>query len=119
MDIKIKTFLDEQDNSYQGFMVGKLYNNTIYYDEENINVAILLESDKITLSRETNEYKLELVFSSKEPTKGLYIIKELNKMIDLEIDTKLLINKNNLIEVKYLINTKENESYFRLEYEVL
>ena len=119
MDIKIKTFLDEQDNSYQGFMIGKLEDNVIYYDEENINVAILLESDKITLSRETNEYKLELVFSSKEPTKGLYIIKELSSTMELEINTLFMLVKDNLIELRYLINTKEKESYFRLEYEVL
>jgi hypothetical protein len=119
MDIKIKTYLNENDNSYQGFIIGKLDNNIITYDDENINVAIILESDKITLLREASEYKLSLEFSLNKETKGTYLLKDLNKEFDLVLNTSLLVNKDNLIEIKYLINTKEQESYFRLEYEVL
>lgn len=119
MDIKIKTFLLENDNSYQGYMLGKIENNIITYQEENISVAIIIESDKITLTRESDDYNLKLIFIKDHETIGTYIVHEVNKEIDLKVKTSLLRLENNKLEIKYLISTKEEESYFRLEYEVL
>lgn len=119
MEIKIKTSMIENDHSYQGFILGNIDNNIISYEEEKINVALILESDKITLLRETSEYKLELIFIENNITKSVYLLKENNVSIPLEIKTSLLSIKDNELIIKYKINTKEEESYFRLEYEVL
>ena len=119
MDIKIKTFLDEETSSYQGYMLGKIENNIIIYEEENINVAIIIESDKITLTRKTSDYQLELLFDLNNETEGSYFINEINQNIKLNIKTSLLKFVDNKLEIRYSVNTKEGESYFRLEYEVL
>jgi hypothetical protein len=119
MEIKIKTSMIENDHSYQGFILGNIENNMITYEEEKINVALIFESDKITLLRETDEYKLELIFIENNTSKSVYLLKENNVSIPLEINTSLLKINSNEIVIKYKINTKEEEAYFRLEYEVL
>jgi hypothetical protein len=119
MDIKIKTRFNENDNKYNGFILGTKEDNQISYHEEKISVAIILESDKITLLRESEDYKIELTFINNLLTNGSYYLKKEESTIPLKVMTNLLVVKENSIELKYTINTKEGESYFILEYEVL
>jgi hypothetical protein len=119
MDIRIKSSLNEINNKYQGYIIGKKEDNIISYQEEEISVALILESDKITLSRETQDYKIELSFDKEKDTNGKYLLKEKDTIIPLKIKTTMLDISDNKIILKYTINTKEEESHFVLEYEVL
>jgi hypothetical protein len=116
---KIKTRFNENDNKYNGFILGTKEDNQISYHEEKISVAIILESDKITLLRESEDYKIELTFINNLLTNGSCYLKKEESTIPLKVMTNLLVVKENSIELKYTINTKEGESYFILEYEVL
>ena len=54
-------------------------------------------------------------FIPNKKTKGKYLLKENNSIIDLEILTDYLIVEDNLIILKYNVITTEQDVIFKLE----
>ena len=86
--------------------------NILKYKEED-NTTVLFDYKKKELKRENNEIKMLLVFKKNKKTKGSIFIKELNKIVDINIYTKEINKNNNNIEIEYTID--ENKHLYRIE----
>lgn len=84
--------------------------NTIKYIDNNIVSIIKINGDELLISRENDEYQLQLKFKEKEKTYGTYLLKENGIMCDLEIRTDKLVIDNN-IYVKYKLENEVHEIY--------
>ena len=90
--------------------------NAIKYREKDILVVLKQDSNTLFLTRENNEYQLNLEFQENKKTLGSYLLKDNNIMLELEILTKdLKIDKNTIYimyelhdEIReYIINIKD------------
>ena len=114
--IEIKSSLfnitDNIDTSYN--TKGFYENNKITYKENDIDVTILINDNKIHMTRETNAYKLDMIFSNDE-SKSTYFLKEENLSFDIDITTKSLSILKNKIKINYIVDC---EYEFTLKYDV-
>lgn len=90
--------------------------DAIKYREKDILVVLKQDSNTLFLTRENNEYQLNLEFQENKKTLGSYLLKDNNIMLELEILTKdLKIDKNTIYimyelhdEIReYIINIKD------------
>ena len=89
--------------------------NTISYVIDNTKYKLILEKDKITLVRESNEFSHGMVFDEKHKTTSEYYLKENNYSLQFNIITKNLILTNNSINVTYTIEESETTYNYVLE----
>ena len=90
-------------------------NNTICYTKDNTKHNIIIENDKIVLSRNNEEYSYELIFQKNKEYISEYYIKKLNTSINIRIITNNLIVDDNKIEIKYKIIDSEEEYIYFIE----
>ena len=110
--IKIKIILNEERFTYDGIKS----KNTIKYKDKDMLVKIEI-SNNITMIRENDDYKLELIFNNNE-SRGSYYLKKYHKMIDIVVNTNQLEIGENYIFINYKI--EDNEQFeFKLEYEAI
>lgn len=82
--------------------------NYLYYvDNDKEKTVNIYDYKNNILKRDNKEIYLELKFELNKKTKGVMEIKELNKKIDLDIETKMLSITDKLIEIKYMLNDEE------------
>lgn len=115
------TLINAQDliGEQKSYVVGKLENGKITYQDDNVQVAIIIESDKMSLIRENEESLIKLTFDQANKTVGSYLLKKNNFTLPLEVNTKLVNIKEQGLEVNYYLNDSANEVIFKLEYEVI
>lgn len=110
--IKIKIILNEESFTYDGIKS----KNTIKYKDKDMLVKIEI-SNNITMIRENDDYKLELIFNNSESS-GSYYLKKYHKMINIVVNTNQLEIGENYIFINYKI--EDNEQFeFKLEYEAI
>jgi hypothetical protein len=92
--------------------VGILQDNILKYKEKD-HTIVHFYYDKNILERENNNLKLRYIFKENEITKGIIHIKEYNKDLEVDITTKSIKQKNDSLEIDYII---ENDEYhYQLE----
>lgn len=109
--IKIKVVLKTPDETYKYEVRAILQeeDKLITYKEpttDNTLVKYNYKNDE--LIRENIQMIMSYKFNQNKTTKGTILMKDLNKIIELNIVTKNVIHNSNNIELKYLV---ENELY--------
>jgi uncharacterized beta-barrel protein YwiB (DUF1934 family) len=120
--IKINSSLKTKDDIILKELLGIYFDNKIVYKEENINVTILLEDNKIKLSRVTDEYEIIIDFIRNKKTEGVYYIKSHQLKMDLCVKTNILDIKDNKIVIEYELNLNGEDMgifKFEIKYEVI
>lgn len=110
--IKIKTTIDEENFCFEGIK----NKNSIIYKDSDVAVKIMI-TDIIRLTRENNDFKIELIFNEKEETKINYLLKQYNQTMELKLKTEKLNIDNNYIEILYDIVDTGDKKSFKLEFE--
>lgn len=86
----------------------------ISYKEDNIDVNLSYK-DRVSITRDSKEYRIDMVFIPKEMVKGVYLLKETNTELNLNVFTNKVEKKKNSILINYDL-TIENESSGNFEY---
>lgn len=102
---KIKVIINEEELITEGTIT----NESIKYTEDN-GTNTILDLKNNTLVRENNDIYMKYDFNEK---KGTLEVKELNKVLDLKIDTVHIYRDEKVIEIKY--NIDKEEFIYRLE----
>ena len=79
----------------------KIGENKIFFQEDEINVAISLENDIITVNRETNEHVTSFEFKKDEETVMVIRLKSSDYSITGEVITKELYYNEKEIVINY------------------
>lgn len=107
---------------YSNFPIkGMKTNDKIVYKENDINVTILLDNNKIEMKRRTGDYIIELMFLDGKTTSGNYHLIEYKNSINLNIETLSSSNQDNKIILDYNLSMAEEfigHFTFSLEFEV-
>ena len=74
--------------------------NKIIYKENNINVTIIIFSNRIEMKRVCEFYEINLIFEKNKITKSTYQF-DSSKVLELNTLTKNLLINDNLIKIDY------------------
>jgi len=114
INLKAKLISDEENLNIE--VSGIKTNNKIVYKENNITVTILIFDNKIEMNRTCNEYKINFVFEKDKETISTYQVFGMEKIFDLNTNTKKLIIKDNEIVLNY--DLEGNDFKYSLVWEV-
>ena len=89
--------------------------NKISYIINDIKHIVLIETNKITLLRENNEFSHRMIFIENSTISSEYYLKESSYSLEFNIETTKLIIKNNKIDITYKIIESENICNYVLE----
>ncbi len=96
-----------------------LKDNKISYDRNGFIMNIIYEDEKIFITRENDDVKIDLEFKKDQSLITKYHIKDINTIIKLETITKELSILDNRIYIKYdlYMNEEFSDSFeFELEW---
>ena len=108
LNAKLKSVEDDLDIN----TVGVINKNKIIYQEDNINVTILIFDNKIEMNRTCNEYKIKLIFEKNNHTVSTYNVFGAPKVFSLDLFTTKLNIDDKRIEIEYILG--ENKFYYCL-----
>lgn len=111
----INITLKTGDETLSNKLLGVVMDDYIKYRKNNILVVIKILKDSVLITRNNDEYQLNLVFKNKTNTKGKYILKENNYNFDLDIYTYILNISNNEIKIKYKLNDETRTFTLNIE----
>lgn len=115
MKIMIESSIESHDGNILTHTSGILNNNKLFYkDNDNISVTLYLNQDNILLWRESKHYKLVFDFSNNRCT---YMLKDINKNLDMALSVLNLFIEDNNIEIRYRL--EDDEFLYKLNYEVI
>ena len=112
----------DNEKVLENFKIHAIKNsNKIIYKENNIHVTILVCDNRIEMTRKHDEYFISMIFSKVENFDSYYFINNLDRKIDLQIETKKIDYNDKSINIEYLLSM-DNELMghfkFSLELEV-
>lgn len=119
--IRIKTKLNNKENSFEKKINGILNNQILTFYEDKIKVKIEIQNDKIKIIRSTDEYKITMDFQKFLTIEGKYDIKNIG-ILDLKTKTKELIIKDNKIYIEYILYINNEDlglNIYEIEYEAI
>jgi len=119
--IRLKTKLNNKENSFEKKINGILNNQILTFYEDKIKVKIEIQNDKIKIIRSTDEYKITMDFQKFLTIEGKYDIKNIG-IIDLKTKTKELIIKDNKIYIEYILYINNEDlglNIYEIEYEAI
>lgn len=119
--IRLKTKLNNKENSFEKKINGILNNQTLTFYEDKIKVKIEIQNDKIKIIRSTDEYKITMDFQKFLTIEGKYDIKNIG-ILDLKTKTKELIIKDNKIYIEYILYINNEDlglNIYEIEYEAI
>ncbi len=109
--IKVNIVLKTPIKTYQ-YLVPAIYQEQedyiIYKEPTTDNTLVKFDYKHNELKRDNNKITMCYKFNKNKKTTGTISLKELNKMVTLNIKTTNIIHKSNNIEITYLI---EDELY--------
>ena len=111
---KIKAIITTNNETIQENTIGSFINGIISYKESD-DTCVYLDITKNELIRENDNLFMKYGFIENRRSKGKLHIKDLNKEVELEIETKKIINQEKTYYVEYKID--ENEFIYKLTYE--
>ncbi len=94
---------NNEENKYTVSVHNDIEKKVLKYTESNGTVTTF-DYKRNILIRDNNEMRLELIFILGKPTKSKMFIKELNKDLEIDVLTKELNIKDDVIKVVYEIN---------------
>ena len=95
--------------------LGIKLDNKVIYRENDIQVTLLIENNKIIMKRMSSEYTIELIFDKNNNTLSTYSFIGGNKHFNLNTNTREMIINDTKIEIKYIL--EGNKYYYILEME--
>jgi hypothetical protein len=98
--VKINITSSNDTNTYKTTAI--IQDNIIKYLEDNKTTTTYDYNNQL-LTRENKELKMRYTFNLKDKTQGSIFIKELNKELNVEIETKKIERKDNNIKIKFII----------------
>ncbi len=110
VNIRITIINDEENRQEE--VRGILQDNTLKY-KENDGTTVIYDYLKNSLSRENDELKMTYYFENNKKKTGTIFIKDIEKKIEIDIETKKIIKNKNNIEIKYKI--EDNIFKYRIE----
>ena len=110
--IKVTVTNSEGINIYSSNAI--ILDNIIKY-KENDNTTVIYNYSKNELIRDNKDLKMNYIFDKDKKTIGKIEIKELNKIINLKIQTKELNKNKNDIKVNFQV--EGNDFIYQLEEE--
>ena len=119
--IRLKTKLNNKENSFEKKINGILNNQVLTFYEDKIKVKIEIQNDKIKIIRSTGEYKITMDFQKFLTIEGKYDIKNIG-ILDLKTKTKELIIKDNKIYIEYILYINNEDlglNIYEIEYEAI
>ncbi len=119
--IRLKTKLNNKENSFEKKINGILNNQILTFYEDKIKVKIEIQNDKIKIIRSTDEYKITMDFQKFLTIEGKYDIKNIG-ILDLKTKTKELIIKDNKIYIEYILYINNEDlglNIYEIEYEAI
>ncbi len=102
---KIKVTISEEE-----LITDSILENNIYKYKEDNGTKVILDINNNILIRENNDIYMKYDFNNKT---GNLVVKELDKIFDLEMNKVNFLKEDKLIEIKY--NIDEEEFIYRLE----
>ncbi|HPF83530.1 MAG TPA: DUF1934 family protein [Bacilli bacterium] len=119
--INIKSLLYNvtEDKYFHNEVIGEFKDNNILFNDNEVAVEIIFNDFGLLLKRKSEEYDILLPFDINRLTKGNYLINKLGN-IELNVETKKLDIKDNVIEVEYRLVFDQNniqEFNYKIEYE--
>ena len=119
--IRLKTKLNNKENSFEKKINVILNNQVLTFYEDKIKVKIEIQNDKIKIIRSTDEYKITMDFQKFLTIEGKYDIKNIG-ILDLKTKTKELIIKDNKIYIEYILYINNEDlglNIYEIEYEAI
>ena len=119
--IRLKTKLNNKENSFEKKINCILNNQVLTFYEGKIKVKIEIQNDKIKIIRSTDEYKITMDFQKFLTIEGKYDIKNIG-ILDLKTKTKELIIKDNKIYIEYILYINNEDlglNIYEIEYEAI
>ncbi len=120
--IRINSILKTKTEVIKNEFMGIIIDNKIVYNDDKINVTLLLYKDKLLMKRETSEYCINFEFLNNNTTESVYNVKKQNMIIYLNVKTKYLKIEDNQIFLEYELY-QDNELFetviLELKYEVI
>lgn len=101
---QIEVILETENERLFNNALAIICDNTIKYNDNNIIVVVKYDNGRVVITRENDEYQLEMIFEKNKKINGNYLLKENNMNLKLEILTKELIINDNKIEITYIFN---------------
>lgn len=114
--IKIKTVLKKKDRTTINCYDAIKQNNKILYHDDLCSVTISL-GETITITRENEEYKIQMSFQPNQMTKSEYLLKGGCGSVFLETFTYFIIQGEHKITIQYQVTGSEKIE-FSLEEEI-
>ena len=108
IDLKLTTNEDKISKKISGI----IDQNRIVYIDDNIKTTILLD-EIITLTRETEDYKIKLVFDNKESSE--YILLKYNTVLPIIAKIIKKTIEDNYLYIKYQLNIQNENTIYELE----
>lgn len=103
--IKVKTKLENLTENTKDLINtnGIKNSNTISFIDNDIKYKLIIDDNKVTLQRESNEFSHQMTFKENKTYSSEYYLKESKYSIELNIlTTKLKISKN-IIDITYKV----------------
>ena len=113
-ELNIEVVLTSNNQVSQGKYLAIKDNNSISYLDNDVKVCLYFR-DVIRITRENDDYLLDFNFVKNEVTKGKYILKNIEKTIDLDVFTDYIIVEDDLLIIKYKVLTTEQDVIFKLK----
>lgn len=110
VDLNIILKNNEDEKKYNRVGIFDEKSNILKYSEENIQYTI--DFNKNVITRENNEFKMNIDCSKEGIGKIILFYKELSKNFIMDIYIEELRNSTNIFSVKYVINDSENVEYY-------
>ena len=111
--INIKTTITIDEEKIQDNVSGSFINGIISYQEKD-GTYVYLDINKDELIRENDELVMKYIFNKNRRSIGNVFIKDINKNLELEIETKNIKKQEHNYYVEYKI--EENKFIYELLY---
>lgn len=111
-EIKIKAIINNSENETYSLDTIAEYdkkNNTIIYQEENIQVKLILLKDKCFLNRFGDDYNIDFEFQKNKTTKCIHKVISLGLIIEMDVKTLKLEIKEKYVYIQYKIINEGTE----------
>lgn len=93
-----------------------IYNkNKIKFEFDNVKYTFNISNNNIIMNREGKDFISNMSFQENKKNYSSYILKENNLSLEIEILTKKVIIKNNLIIVNYFVIDPETDYEIKIE----
>lgn len=111
--VKINAIIKTEEEKIKEKTTGSIISGVISY-KENSNTYVYLDLNKDELIRENEQMLMKYSFDKNRRTKGFVTIKDMNKNLELDIQTMKLEKKEHQYYVEYKI--EENKFIYEIEY---